>query len=244
MELLHVAHARVPAQSYAALWLAVARELDDEFCGLDSRRMKMGSFALLCHAVLHRNNLERAIRRYPRGFALFVDDVSGELSLENHEAGVALTNRIGQPTRRQFADETFIVMLHGVMCWLVGRRIPLQRVEFAHSEHKQLPDYRVMFTHHLRFDAQRTRIIFDVSHLAAPIVQTQASLKQFLRSAPQLVFLKYKNVDSWTARVRRRLRCCLGSGAWPTFEELAHEFGLAPSTQRPDSRPKGLAIRR
>jgi len=50
--LLQAAHARVPAQAFSALWLAVSRELDDEFFGLDRRRMKVGSFALLCHAVL------------------------------------------------------------------------------------------------------------------------------------------------------------------------------------------------
>ncbi|HEU0201452.1 MAG TPA: AraC family transcriptional regulator ligand-binding domain-containing protein, partial [Burkholderiaceae bacterium] len=46
-ELLPVPHARVTAESFAAVWLAVARELDDEFFGLDRRRMKVGSFALL-----------------------------------------------------------------------------------------------------------------------------------------------------------------------------------------------------
>ena len=53
-ELLAADAARVPATAFAALWLAVGEALDDEFFGLDSRRMKVGSFALLCHALVGR----------------------------------------------------------------------------------------------------------------------------------------------------------------------------------------------
>ncbi|MDP1790499.1 MAG: AraC family transcriptional regulator, partial [Methylibium sp.] len=80
---------------------------------------------------------------------------------------------------------------------------------------------------------ERTTIQFDAALLDAPIIQTEAALKSFLRSAPQSVFLKYKSTDSWTARVRRRLRRCLGSQAgWPTLDDLAVEFHVAPSTLR------------
>src|ERR1700678_4686010 len=50
--LLHVPQARVSAKHYGALWRTIALALDDEFFGQDSRRMKAGSFAMLCHSVL------------------------------------------------------------------------------------------------------------------------------------------------------------------------------------------------
>ena len=81
-ELLAVPHARVPAASFSALWLAVALELDDEFFGLDRRPMRCGSFALLCQAAVHGGDLEGALRRLLRGLALFQEDVRGELALE------------------------------------------------------------------------------------------------------------------------------------------------------------------
>ncbi len=52
--------ARVSAQSYAALMKAVAQALDDEFFGRDSQRLKLGSFAMLCHAVMGCRTLRRA----------------------------------------------------------------------------------------------------------------------------------------------------------------------------------------
>src|SRR3974377_1242494 len=56
-ELLDVARSRVSARHYAALWRLVIQRLDDEFFGQDSRRMKAGSFALLCTSVVHCSNL-------------------------------------------------------------------------------------------------------------------------------------------------------------------------------------------
>jgi AraC-like DNA-binding protein len=224
--------ARVPAESFSALWLACNRELDDEFFGLDRRRMKCGSFALLCHAVLHAETLDRALRRMLRGFAVFLDDVHAELRVEGRDAVVAVTNRIADAPARRFADETFLVMVHGLMCWLAGRRIPLTIAEFAHPRPPYAQEYTVMYSQRLRFDAERTAIRFDAQLLDLPIAQDAASLKKFLRTAPQSVFLKYKNEDSWTARLRRRLRRSIGQAEWPRLEDVAREFHVAPTTLR------------
>lgn len=231
-ELLGVPQARVPAEAFAAVWLAVARELDDEFFGLDRRRMKVGSFAFLCHAVLHAPSLEVALRRLLRGFDVILDDVHGELRVEAGDAVVRLANRIADPEARRFADETFLIMVHGIGCWLVGRRIPLTLAEFAHDRPDHAGEYGVMYSQALRFDAEQTAVHFDAAHLGAPVIQDEAALRKFLRTAPRSVFLKYKNEDSWTARLRRRLRGSIATGEWPHLEDVAREFRVAPTTLR------------
>ena len=231
-ELLGTSHARVPAASFSALWLAVARELDDEFFGLDRRRMKCGSFALLCHAVLHARDLGSALRRTLRGLAVILDDVAGELRVEGGDASIRIANRVEGPAARRFADETYLVIVHGLMCWLAGRRIPLTLAEFAHPRPPHAQEYIVMYSQQLRFDAPFTAVHFDAAQLAAPVVQDEASLHKFLRRAPQSVFLKYRNEDSWTARVRRRLRGSIGRAAWPRLEDVARELDVAPTTLR------------
>lgn len=231
VDLLAVPQARVPAAAFAALWLAIARELDDEFFGLDARRMKVGSFALLCNAVIMSGNLDRALKHVLRGFGAFLDDIDGELHLENQQAVISLNNRIEAASARRFADETLLVMVHGLMCWLTGQRIPLTQVRFAHSRPPYAAEYTVMYSEHLSYDAPRTSASFDARLLRAPVIQTPATLREFLRSAPQSVFLKYKNQDSWTARLRRRLRDSIGKD-WPLLEEVAREFHVAPTTLR------------
>lgn len=233
-ELLGQPQARVTAESFAAVWMATARELDDEFFGLDARRMKVGSFALLCQAVLPSQNLDRALKRMLRGLAVFLDDISGELQLEGSQAVIVLaSDRMADPAARRFAEETYLVMVHGLMCWLTGQRIALDAAEFAQPKPAHAAEYAVMYSEHLAFDAERTALRFDARLLRAPIVQNATTLKHFLRTAPQSVFLKYKNPDSWTARLRRRLRGCIGAELdWPLLDDLAREFHVAPTTLR------------
>lgn len=224
--------ARVPAQTFAALWLAVSRELDDEFFGLDCRRMKVGSFALLCHASLRSSNLDRALKHILRGFSVFLDDIRADLMLHEQFAVVSIENRIAEPAARRFADETFLVMVHGLMCWLAGRRVPLLSASFAYSRPEHAHEYTVMYSEHLSFDAPSTAIRFEARWLRSPVVQGTQSLKSFLRTAPQTVFLKYKNESALSTRIRRHLRRFVGLETWPVLEEVASEFHVSPATLR------------
>ena len=243
-ELLAQAKARLPAAAFSALWLAVAREIDDEFFGLDSRRMKVGSYALLCRAVLGAGTLERALKQALRALALFLDDIHGELRIEQDQALIRINNRIADPAARRFADETFLVMVYGLASWLIGRRIPLRAAEFGFARPAHAAEYTLMFSEHLRFGTRATTLRFDARLLAAPVVQDAATLKIFLREAPQSVFLKYKNPDGWTARLRRRLRGCVGQDQWPTLEDLARELHLAPTTLRRRLEAEGTSYQR
>lgn len=231
-ELLLSDNARVTAASFAALWIAVAHELDDEFFGLDRRRMKVGSFIMLCQAVLHSHDLGQAVKGILRGFALFLDDVSGTLRVHGNQATISVANAIVSTDGRRFADETFLVMVHGLMCWLAGKRIALSLVEFSGPCPPYSREYTIMFSEHLRFDVPLTAIHFDARLLNVPVIQNAATLKTLLREAPQSIFLKYKNTNSWTARLRRRMRRCMGGANWPVLDEIAREFHVTSSTLR------------
>jgi hypothetical protein len=60
----------------------------------------------------------------------------------------------------------------------------------------------------LSFDAPHTAIAFDAAYLDLPIVQNERSVKDFLRTAPESILVKYKNGSSLTARIRRRCGSC------------------------------------
>jgi AraC-like DNA-binding protein len=232
--LLVEAQARVPAAAFGALWLAVARELNDEFFGLDARRMKPGSFALLCHGLLGHATVERALQQAARGFALFLDDLSVELQAIGPDlARVVLHNRIDvdQATSdaRRFADETMLVMMLGLLCWLAGRRVPLVGLALAHPRPDHAAEYARMFCSRMRFDAPDTSFDFDARVLRARPAPDAAGLKVFLRDAPQSVFLKQVAAGSLAERARRRLRA---APPWPTLDALAAQWGMSPATLR------------
>lgn len=238
---LGVPGARVPAAAFAALWLAVARELDDEFFGLDARRMKVGSFALLCRALLGHTSVGGALREAQRGFGLFLDDVRVELLSDAQRARLLLHNRIEPLDSRRFADEALLVMLHGLLCWLAGRRVALRATALAWPRPAHAAEYRRMFGATLHFDAAVTSIEFDAPVLDARCAPTAASLREFLRDAPQSVFLKQVSEPAWSERVRRRLR----RGAdWPAADVVAAEWGVAGVTLRRKLAAEGTSWQR
>jgi AraC-like DNA-binding protein len=228
--LLQSPQARISAKHYGALWRLVAQTLDDEFFGQDTRRMKAGSFAMMCHALLGCKTLSHALERSLRFYALILDDISGSLERRGAEARLELHDRSAAP-RREFAHEVLLMLLHGVCCWLVGRRIPIQRAQFAYPEPPYGAEYRTMYSSNLEFRAQRTAIVFDASYLDLPIVQNERTVKEFLRIAPENILVKYKNGSSLGARIRRRLRQSL-PGELPEFEALAGEMNMTPATLR------------
>jgi len=230
-ELLTVARSRVSARHYAALWRLVIRRLDDEFFGQDSRRMKAGSFALLCRSVVHCSNLRSGLERAARFIAVLLDDLAVELTQEGRHGRVALRQRPGAGPPRVFADETLLVMVYGLACWLVGRRIPIQNAGFSYPAPEHSAEYLVLFSTSLRFEQPRTFIEFDAAFLDLPVVQSERSAKDFLRAAPENILLKYKNAHSLAARIRRRLRQALPHDL-PELDVIARELHTAPATLR------------
>jgi len=229
--LLQVPQARVSAKHYGALWRTIALALDDEFFGQDSRRMKAGSFAMLCHSVLSCKTLGQALDRSLRFYALLLDDISGTSERDADEARIILHERAAGAGQRVFAHELLLLLLYGVSCWLVGRRIPILRAEFSHPEPAHSAEYRLMYCAELSFNRPNTLIAFEAGYLDLPVVQNERSIKEFLRTAPESILVKYKNGSSLTAKIRRRLRQFL-PGEVPDFESLAEELNMTAATMR------------
>ena len=239
-ELLASPYARVSSRHYGALWHLIAQTLDDEFFGMDSRRMKAGSFTLLCHAVIHSDTLERALRRALRFLRLVLDDMAGELSRDGDTAHILLKdlpastmNSSDTPatSKRAFAYGTYLIILHGLACWLVGRRIPLSTADFRCAEPPFSDELRILFSQNLNFDQAHCRISFPACYLDMANLQNERTMKDFLRSAPANFLIKYKNSASFSAKIRRRLREW-SPAAWPDFETLAHQLNASPATLR------------
>jgi AraC-like DNA-binding protein len=229
--LLKSPQARVSAEHYGKLWRLVALTLDDEFFGQDSRRMKAGSFAMLCRSAVSCKTLGQALNRCLRFYGLILDDISGALLSDSAEARITLRERSAGKPRRPFAYEVLLILLHGVACWLVGRRIPILRAEFNYPEPEHSGEYRLMYCTDLTFEMPQTAIVFDADYLDLPVVQNERTVKEFVRTAPENIVTKYKNGSSLSARIRRRLRQRL-PGEVPDFDTLAAELNMTAATLR------------
>lgn len=224
-------HGRVSPQSFSTLWLGVAALLDDELFGQDSRRMKVGSFAMLAQSLIACDNLHAALKRMVRFFNLLLDDFQCALEVDDGGARLAIRHVSPQGRQRPFGFETLLMMQHGLACWLVGRRIRILSASFCYPEPSRSAEYQRMYSEQLHFDQDATAICFDQAFLDLPVVQDQRAVATFLRNAPGNIVLKYKNSGGLAAQIRRRLR----TGArtdWPDFDAFAMHLNMAPATLR------------
>ncbi|MEZ5675006.1 MAG: AraC family transcriptional regulator [Thalassovita sp.] len=229
----------VSAQDYGRLWWLIAQTMQDEFFGLGARPMRPGSFALLCHAVLSTGTLKQALHRALSFLNVVLDGPTGQLTLREGEARITLQDDM---QRSAFAYRTYWLILMGVTCWLVGRRIPLRRLDFACPAPPDRADYRQFFGVPVQFDAPETRLVFDAAYLSLPVIRGDAALKTFLREAPANILIRFRHDQGTAIRVRGIL-ADLPPTDWPGFDALAGRMGVSPATLRRQLRADGQSYR-
>ncbi|ARU88618.1 AraC family transcriptional regulator [Pseudomonas sp. M30-35] len=231
--LLAKPYARVSCEQYAQLWLALAQRTDDEFFGLNARRMKVGSFAFMARTASQEPTLERALQGALRFLGLIFEDLTPRLQRAGGMAEIVLEQAPGSVSTRgrAFADFTMWMIVHGLACWLVGRRIPIIAIEVQRPKPDYIEDYRVMFSENLRFNRPQSRLLFNAQWLDLPIRRSAEELKLFLRTAPQGILVKYRDPQSHAARIKTYLRA-MKPERWPDIEAISAYFFMAPSTLR------------
>jgi len=243
--LLQSPDARVTPESFGALWLAIARALDDEFFGLDSRRMKVGSYAVMCRLALGCETLHEAASRICEFLNIVLDDTLVALVIDGADARIVLSDSHkgdGDEACRIYAHETLFVIIHGLLCWLSGRRIGISQARFSYGRPPWSREYELIFCSDLAFDDAQTTFIFAAAYLQARVVQNRRSLQEFLSGAPGNFLLKYRNQNSLSARIRRQLRNARAE-RWPSCARVARELGIGASTLHRKLEQEGTSFR-
>ncbi|MBV7545839.1 AraC family transcriptional regulator [Pseudomonas sp. PDM26] len=222
--------ARVPATAYARLWRLLARRGDDEFFGMDPRKLKSGSFAFLCRSAMLQPNVAAGLSSGLAFLSLILEHLPAQLVRQQSLAEIVLLEDDKEP-RRAFTYFTYWMIVHGVACWLAGRRIPILAIELRCSKPDFCDDYQVMFSENLRFDRPRTRMIFSADCLDLPIKRSPEELKRFLAHAPANILVKYRDPQSLASRIKHDLRH-LPAEHWPETEVLAQRLCMSASTLR------------
>lgn len=234
-----IPEARVPALLYARLWRAVARHTDDEFFGMDPRPLRSGSLAFMCRMAMAQPTLQAALEAVLDFLALMLAQVRGQLHVHHSLAQIALPEPEPEPEqgakaaprRRAFTCFTFWLIVHGIACWLVDRRLPVLAVEVCGPIPAYCDDYRTLFSENIRFDRPLSRLIFAADCLALPVRRGEADLQRFLARAPGNILVRYRDPSSLGQKLRRQL-AELPAAQWPEIAVQARSLGLSESTLR------------
>src|SRR5690606_38591608 len=227
---LHQPDERISVDHYSAVWLRLAAAHDDEFFGMDPRPLRVGSFSFLCRTGISQPTVGQALIHIVNFLGLMLENFRGRLIRSRSLAEIVLDETPGQ-AQRPFAYFTYWMIVHGLACWLAGRRIPLLAVELRCTEPEYIGDYRVMFSENLRFARPTTRIIFAAEALDLPVRRSGADMQAFLA--------RYRDSNSLASQIKNVLRA-LPPVDWPICDQLARSLCMSPSTLRRRLAAEGL----
>lgn len=240
-KLLQSPLARVSVEAYAQFWGRLADFLDDEFFGMDAHPMRRGSFRLMCHSAVTAPNLEKALRRIIAFMNLIQDDLRGRLTEEGDKAVITLEDNGTE--RRLFSYGTWFILVHGLACGLIKRRIPVKKLAFRTVSPADDSHYRTRFCQNVSFGEQFTQLTFDANLLSLKVLETPVSLPDFIKNAPANLLVKYKNDSSISATIKSSL---LGKDpkSWPELGFLAKTLCMSGTTLQRRLQAEGVSYQK
>jgi AraC-like DNA-binding protein len=198
-------HARITAAQMEVISGAAMRELDDEALGWFHRRLPWGSYGMLARASISAPSLGIALMRWCRHHRLIAHDITLTLSVSGPSATIAIAEHCDLGAQREFCLVSVLRNIHGLACWLIDSRIPLQRAQFPFAAPLHRAAYSVLFSGPTHFDQAQAAITFDSRYLQLPLRRDEKALQQMLQHALPLTVLQYRRDRLLVQRVRQLL---------------------------------------
>jgi AraC-like DNA-binding protein len=224
-------NARISIERFADLQVGTMQAMEDEALGYGSRRLPLGTWAMMCHAVIGCETLGHALHRYCRFFQLFECGPCPSLEEQDDSAIVRLIS-VG-PSREcePYLTEMLLFNTHRFASWLVQEHLPIQSVELDYKAQAAPQDYRHMFlANPVAFEQPESRLVLSRALLDKPVTQNEASLRHFLRHPVLIMLTQDYASNSWTSRVRHIVRRKLGE--MPELVGVATDLDVHPQTLR------------
>jgi AraC-like DNA-binding protein len=220
--------ARLTRQQYATLYRTIAATLDDEMLGLWSRPIRGGTLKYLMLSLLDAPTVLVALNRFVRFWNLLLDDYRLQISTKHGLVRLALAERTPGTPVTPLAHELMMKLIHGIASWLLGRDVPLHRIEFGFARPRHADDYVFLFPGDVVFEAAVTGIVFDYDDCAQEFRRAKHELWAFLKRAPEDWMFSAAHRGSLVARTRDYLGQHLAQPV--TVQDLAQTLHLSVRT--------------
>jgi AraC-like DNA-binding protein len=200
-------NARISIERFAELQVSTMQAMNDESLGYGTRRLPVGCWSMMCHAVIGCETLGKALSRYCRFYQLFEMGVHPVLEDDGDLVRVFLLAQDDSGASKPYLHELLLFNTHRFASWLVQEHLPVQSVQFESAPQAPDQDYRHMFLGNpIIFEQARSQLVLSRSVLDKRIAQNETSLRHFLRHPALIMLTQDYAINSWTARVRDLVR--------------------------------------
>ncbi|KEQ19758.1 AraC family transcriptional regulator [Endozoicomonas numazuensis] len=246
----------ISAQDFSRLYSRVSDLLKDECFGITRTKVPMGTFRMFCYSVIHSPSLRIALSRSVDFYAMLYEakglNVSKAapyyLSADGEYATLVHRTFRVEPShdmdlQKQLTIINYMSMWHRFICWLIGTFIPIKEVKVTGPEILSNSGYRFYFDCPIHFQQTENAFTFKSHFLDAPLVHTEESLHQFLKTAPLELFTIVNEDES----VIKKIRSLIGSNFTrkiPGFDEVAEMLNISSRTLRRRLEKEGTSYQR
>lgn len=243
-ELLDEPRARIAPEQFTRLLQSLRLELNDEYLGFGQGRSVPGSFAMMCHAVIHCRNLQKALNRGLLFYSLFPDAPRLTMTGEGEMIRLSLDDsQLWDPDH--FLSECLLVTWHRFGSWLIGQRIRLEEATFNYPRPEHGAEYDLLFSCPLVFSdtksgTAQSSLLFHSRYLNMPLLQDERTLKHFLERSPADLLSRPDDGHSLSSQLRRLLS--RDSSRWPDLDAVAAHLHISPQTLRRHLREEGTSF--
>lgn len=229
--LLQEENARISIERFADLQVATMRAMGDEALGYANRRLPIGTWDMMCHAVIGSATLGQAISRYCRFYQMFDLDLNPAVEVNDSTATIRLDHTASHGKPPPYLAELLLFNTHRFASWLVQEHLPIQLVRLSYPMAAKASDYRHMFlANPVTFEQPDCALVLSGTMMERPVTQTEQSLHHFIRHPALIMLTQNYASSSWTTRVRDMIGKNMRT--IPEFSEVAANLDLHPQTLR------------
>ena len=241
-EQLAQADGHITARQMELLSGAAMQALNDEALGAFTRSLPWGSYGMLARASITSPNLGIALKRWCRHHTLLTSDIILRVTTSGDSAAITVSEQ--QPGRiKEFGLVHVLRNIHGLACWFVDSRIPLQGARFPFAAPPHADAYALLFPGPLQFNAPQAELRFDARYLALPLRRDEKALQTMLQRALPLTVLQYR-CDRRDRLLAQQVRQALANPAVVphTAQSLAAALNLSPRSLYRQLREEGVSL--
>ena len=242
------------AVRFGRLYQMVMSEMRDESFGMISAsKVPIGSFRMMCHACLHATDLEHAIRRCSDFYEILRGSVIKPVVEVRDDSAVFRFQVIDAKPDVSIGDildredpikiRAWFSMWHHFLTWLIGERLPLDTAWFSFESPPDSDYYSRVYQCPVQFGQPLNAIVFPRRFLSLPLMQTEESLRSFLKSVPYQLIVMPDEADTTSSRVSAAIGVDFSRDV-PSAIEVANRLGMSVSSLRRRLLEEGTSFRK
>lgn len=231
-----------PAYQYGMLYQQIMFLVQDESFGmLSGGKIPNGTFRMMCLCIINARSLAQALYRCSDFYEICRGPIIKPVLIKKGRFAVVtfapldsikeenLAELVGSESKERI--RTTLSMWHHFISWLIGRRLALKAAYFTSERPNDVEYYKTLFQSEVRFNQHANALVFPASYLDMPVVQTEDSLRGFLKTAPYQLLVMVDNDNSLKSQVMSMLGKDF-SREMPSADEVASALNMSVSTLR------------